>query len=163
MKLLASRAIVFGTAAALLALSGCKTEDDYRKERITKAQEQFEAVKKRDLPAEKVLTLHDCIRLALEHNMEIKVQNMEKDAAKNLLWAEILGMLPDLSVTDNFNYRSNQPGSRSKAITSDGDTYDYSTSQDQAINNLSRYLNHHRLQNNVKYGILRPNYSRSVL
>ena len=137
MKLLASRAIVFGTAAALLALSGCKTEDDYRKERIAKAQEQFEAVKKQDLPADKVLTLHDCIRLALEHNMEIKVQNMEKDAAKNLLWAEILGMLPDLSVTDNFNYRFNQPGSRSKAIASDGDTYDYSKSQDQAINNLS--------------------------
>jgi len=137
MKLLASRVIVFGTAAALLALTGCKTEEDYRKERIAKAQEQFEAVKKRDLPADKVLTLHDCIRLALEHNMEIKVQNMEKDAAKNLLWAELLGLLPDLTVTDNFTYRFNQPGSRSKAVASDGDTYDYSKSQDKGINNLS--------------------------
>ena len=91
MKNAVSRVIVFGAAAALLLMSGCKTEEDYKKERIAKAQEQFEAVKKRELPAEKVLSLHDCIKLAMEHNMDIKVQNMEKDAAKNLLWAEILG------------------------------------------------------------------------
>ena len=137
MKFVTSRAIAFGTAAALLVLSGCKTEEDYKKERIAKAQEQFETVKKRDLPADKVLSLHDCIKLAMEHNMDIKVQNMEKDAAKNLLWAEILGMLPDLSVTDNFTTRFNQPGSRSKAVEESGDTYDYSTSQDRTINNLS--------------------------
>ena len=137
MKFATSRAIVFGTAAALLFLSGCKTEEDYKKERIEKAQEQFETLKKKELPADKVLSLHDCIKLAMEHNMDIKVQNMEKDAAKNLLWAEILGMLPDLSVTDNFTTRFNQPGSRSKAVDQDGDTYDYSTSQDKSINNLS--------------------------
>jgi len=137
MKIAVSRAIAFGAAAALLLVSGCKTEEDYKKERIAKAQEQFEAVKKRELPADKVLTLHDCIKLAMEHNMDIKIQNMEKDAAKNMLWAEILGMLPDLTVTDNFTTRSNQPGSRSKAVENDGDTYDYSTSQDKTINNLS--------------------------
>ena len=137
MKSAASRVIAFGTAAALLVMCGCKTEEDYKKERIAKAQKQFDAVKQRELPAEKILTLKECIKLALDHNMEIKVQNMEKDAAKNLLWAEILGMLPDLSVTDHFTTRSNQPGSRSKAVTSDGDTYDYSTSQDKTINNLS--------------------------
>lgn len=137
MKIAVSRAIAFGAAAALLLMSGCKTEEDYKKERIAKAQEQFESVRKRDLPADKVLTLHDCIKLALEHNMDIKIQNLEKDAATNMLWAEILGMLPDLTVTDNFTTRSNQPGSRSKAVDQDGDTYDYSTSQDKTINNLS--------------------------
>ena len=137
MKIAVSRAIAFGAAAALLLMSGCKTEEDYKKERIAKAQEQFESVRKRDLPADKVLTLHDCIKLAMEHNMDIKIQNMEKDAAKNMLWAEILGMLPDLTVTNNFTTRSNQPGSSSKAVDQDGDTYDYSTSQDKTINNLS--------------------------
>lgn len=137
MKIAVSRAIAFGAAAALLLMSGCKTEEDYKKERIAKAQEQFESVRKRDLPADKVLTLHDCIKLAIEHNMDIKIQNMEKDAATNMLWAEILGMLPDLTVTDNFTTRSNQPGSSSKAVDQEGDTYDYSTSQDKTINNLS--------------------------
>jgi len=137
MKNAVSRVISFGAAAALLLMSGCKTEEDYKKERIAKAQEQFESVRKRDLPADKVLTLHDCIKLAMEHNMDIKIQNMEKDAATNMLWAEILGMLPDLTVTDNFTTRSNQPGSSSKAVDQDGDTYDYSTSQDKTINNLS--------------------------
>ena len=137
MKFGASRLIVFGAAAALLVLSGCKTEDDYKKERIVKAHEQFEAARKRDLPSDKVLTVQDCIRLAMEHNLDIKVQNIEKDAANSMLWAEILGMLPDLSLTDRFTARNNQPGSRSLAVDSDGDTYDYSTSQDKAINNLS--------------------------
>ena len=136
MKIGASRALVFG-AAALLLLSSCKTEDDYKKERIAKAQEQFEAAKKRELPSDKVLTLQDCIRLAMEHNLDIKVRNMENEAAKSVMWAEILGMLPDLSITNNFTTRNNQPGSRSKAVESDGDTYGYSTSQDKTINNLS--------------------------
>ena len=137
MKFGASRVLVFGAAAALLILSGCKTEEDYKKERIVKAQEQFEAAKKRELPADKMLTLHDCIELAMKHNLDIKVQNMEKDAAKSMMWAEILGMLPELSITDNFTTRNNQPGSRSKAVAQDGETYDYSTSQDKTINNLS--------------------------
>ena len=137
MKNAVSRVIVFGAAAVLLLMSGCKTEEDYKKERIAKAQEQFESVRKRDLPADKVLTLHDCIKLAMEHTMDIKIQNLEKDAATNMLWAEILGMLPDLSVTDKFTTRSNQPGSSSEAVQQDGDTYDYSTSQDKTINNLS--------------------------
>ena len=137
MKFGASRVIVFGAAAALLVLNGCKSEDEYKKERIVKAHEQFEAARKRDLPADKVLTVNDCIRLAMEHNLDIKVQNIEKDAAKNILWAEILGMLPDLSVTDQFTTRDNQPGSRSRAVEKGGSTYDYSTSQDKTINNLS--------------------------
>ena len=82
MKVGASRVIVFGAAAALLVLSGCKTEDDYKKERITKAHEQFEAARKRDLPGDKVLTVQDCIRLAMEHNLDIKVQNIEKEIGR---------------------------------------------------------------------------------
>ena len=137
MKFGASRVLVFGAAAALLILSGCKTEDDYKKERIAKAQEQFEAAKKRDLPADKVLTLKDCIDLAMKQNLDVKVQNLEKDAARSVMWADILGMLPDFSLTENFTARNNQPGSRSKAVEKDGETYDYSTSQDKNINNLS--------------------------
>ena len=100
MKFGASRVIVFGAAAALLVLSSCKSEDEYKKERIVNAHEQFEAARKRDLPADKVLTVQDCIELAMKHNLDIKVQNIEKDAAKNIMWAEILGMLPDLTVGD---------------------------------------------------------------
>ena len=137
MKCVISRALVFGTAAALLVLAGCKTEEDYRKERVLKAQKQYEAARKTDLPADKVLSLQDCIDLSMKHNLDIKVQNMEKNAAKSMMWAEVLGMLPDLSLTESYNSRDNQPGSRSKAVAKDGETYDYSTSQDKSINNLS--------------------------
>lgn len=137
MKSKASLFLVFGTAAAMLLVNGCKTEEDYKQERIQKAAEQFDAARKRDLASDRMLTLHDCIGLAMKNNLDVKVQNMERDAAKNVMWAEILGMLPDLSVTDNFTTRSNQPGSRSKSIESDGESYGYSTSQDRNINNLS--------------------------
>ena len=133
-----SRLIVFGTAAAMLILSGCKTEEDYRNERVTNAKDQYQKIRKEELPADKVLTLHDCIKLAMESNLDIRVQNLEKDAAKNIMWAEILGMLPEFSVTDNFTTRDNQPGSRSRSVEKGGGgTYDYSTSQDRTINNLS--------------------------
>lgn len=128
--------LAFGMASALF-LSSCKTEDDYRKERVQRAAEQFEKAKKREIPNDKVLSLQDCLKLAMEHNLEIKVQNMERDAAKNMMIAEILGMLPDLSITDSYTARSNQPGSRSKAIASDGETYGYSTSSDKNLNNMS--------------------------
>ena len=65
MKCVISRALVFGTAAALLVLAGCKTEEDYRKERVLKAQKQYEAARKTDLPADKVLSLQDCIDLSM--------------------------------------------------------------------------------------------------
>ena len=137
MKGVISRTLVFGTAAAMLVLAGCKSEEDYRKERVLKAQEQYDSARKMELPADKMLSLQDCIDLAMKHNLDVKVQNMEKEAAKSMMWAEILGMLPDLSVTDNFSSRDNQPGSRSKAVEGGGATYDYSTSQDKTINNLS--------------------------
>ncbi len=128
--------LTFGMASALF-LSSCKTEDDYRKERVQRAAEHFDKVKKAQLPGDKILSMQDCLKLAMQNNMEMKVQNMEKDAAKNMMIAEILGMLPDLSITDGFTARNNQPGSSSKAIASDGETYGYSTSANKNINNLN--------------------------
>ena len=128
--------LAFGIASAFF-LSSCKTEDDYRKERVQRAAEQFENAKKRQIVGDKVLSLQDCLKLAMEHNLEIKVQNMEKDAAKNIMLAEILGMLPDLSITDNFTARNNQPGSSSEAVAKTGETYGYSTSSDKNVNNMS--------------------------
>ena len=134
------KVLLSGTAAFLAAtlfLGGCKTEDDYKKERIARAEEQFQSIRKRTVPSDKMLTLEDCIKLSREYNMELRIRNAEQDAAKGMMWAEILGMLPDLGITENFTARSNQNGSRSKAVASDGETYGYSTSQDKRINNLT--------------------------
>lgn len=134
------KVLLSGTAAFLavtLFVSGCKTEEDYKKERVERAEEQFRSIRKRDVPSDKMLTLQDCIKLAYSYNMELRVRSAEKETAKGMMWAEILGMLPDLGITENFTARSNQSGSRSKAVASDGETYGYSTSQDKRINNLT--------------------------
>ena len=83
-----SHGIVLGVAAVLVLAGGCKTADDYRKERVKNAVEQFNQSKKTELVKDKeVLTLHDCMALAAKHNLELKVQNLEKDAAKNIMMA----------------------------------------------------------------------------
>ena len=75
-----SHGIVLGVAAVLVLAGGCKTADDYRKERVKNAVEQFNQSKKTELVKDKeVLTLHDCMALAAKHNLELKVQNLEKD------------------------------------------------------------------------------------
>ena len=64
------------------------------------AVEQFNQSKKTELVKDKeVLTLHDCMALAAKHNLELKVQNLEKDAAKNIMMAELLGMLRSQTVS----------------------------------------------------------------
>ena len=133
-----SHKFALGLTAALVFVGGCKTADDYRRERAEKAIRQFEEAKKRELVKDKsVLSLPDCMKLAAEHNLEHKVMNLERDAAKNMMMAELFGMLPDLTITDNFTGRTNEPGSSSKAVTPDGDTYGYSTSSDRNVNTLS--------------------------
>ena len=51
-----SRLIVFGTAATLI-LAGCKTEEDYKNERVSNARSQYQEIQKKELPADKVLSL----------------------------------------------------------------------------------------------------------
>ena len=60
------KVLLSGTAAFLavtLFFSGCKTEEDYKKERIARAEEQFQSIRKRAVPSDKMLSLQDCIKL----------------------------------------------------------------------------------------------------
>ncbi|MBO7147496.1 MAG: SEL1-like repeat protein [Lentisphaeria bacterium] len=152
MKRKASHVLVFGAAAAAMLISGCNTggiaeffgyttESSSRKERIRVASEHFQELRnkkqQKDLAANKLLSLHDCFRIAEEHNADLQVQRMEKAAAEKMKWAEILGLLPDLTVSNDFTGRSNQAGSSSRAIVNDGGTYSYSTSTDRNVNNFN--------------------------
>ena len=123
----------------IVLVSGCKTEEDYRKERAEKAVRYFATsqFKEDEIKTEQRLTLDQCIAIGLKNNLDIKVFNLEEDIAAELRTAEILGMLPDITINNNFSGRSNVPASGSKAYKSDGATYGASQSQDQNINNFN--------------------------
>ena len=121
-----------------LLLSGCKSEQDYRDERAEIAVLHSQKAKYRDQLEGKKMGLLECMRYALEHNLDVEVNKVEEAVAREMRTAEMLGMLPELTVTDTFTSRNNTPASSSENIFGDaGGTYSYSRSQDRNLNYLN--------------------------
>ncbi len=120
----------------LLAAGGCVSYDTYRQERAERAARHFDQIRDRELPDGTVLTLVDCIELALLRNVDLEVSRLEERIARERVTAEVLGMLPDLEVSNNWSMRSNRPGSSSKSISTGGATYNYSQSSEKFENDF---------------------------
>ena len=125
--------LVFGVFAAV-AIGGCKTAKEYRDERAEYAVKHFEFARYREMMEGQKLSLQECINMARENNLELKVAAIEENVAKEMRTAEMLGMLPELNGSYNFTNRNNTPASSSRKTADDGLTYGYSTSQDRTIN-----------------------------
>ena len=127
--------------ASLLCLAifaGCKTQDEYQKERVAYAVKHFERSQYSDIPKGKVLNLQDCLHLALMNNLDFKVYGLEEKVAKEMRTREMLGMLPELNVSNNLDHRNNTPASKSRQLKGEGPgTYSYSQSQDRFVNYLN--------------------------
>lgn len=132
-----NRLIGISILTGAFLLSGCKSYDEYRNDRAEYAIKHFELSQYRDLEEGKVLTLVECIRTAIKNNLELKVFALEENVAKEMRTAEILGMLPELNVSNNLTGRNNTPASSSKKIGESGLTYGYSSSQDRNVNYLN--------------------------
>ena len=128
--------LVFAVASvSILCLAGCKTFDEYQQERLAKAVAHFEKAQYSNIKEGKVLTLNECFALARANNLDLKVFGLEEKVAKEMRSFEILGMLPELNISDNLTTRTNTPASSSKQIHGYGPgTYTYSQSQDRTIN-----------------------------
>ena len=121
-----------------LLLSGCKSEKDFRDDRAEYAVLHSQKAKYRDQLEGKKMGLLECMRYALEHNLDVEVNKVEEAVAREMRTAEMLGMLPELTVTDSFTARSNVPASSSENVYGEvGGTYSYSQSQDRALNYLN--------------------------
>ena len=122
----------------LFFLSGCKSFEDYQNDRIAYAVKHFERARFTNLKQDQVLTLNDCVRLAVANNLDLKVFGLEEQVAKEMRTSEMLGMLPELNISNNFTGRTNTPASSSKQLDGDGPgTYSYSQSQDRNVNYLN--------------------------
>ena len=121
-----------------LLLSGCKSEKEFRDERAEYAVLHSQKAKYRDQLEGQKMGLLECMRYALEHNLDVEVTKVEEAVAREMRTAEMLGMLPELTVTDTYTARNNTPASSSKNIFGDaGGTYSYSQSQVRDVNYLN--------------------------
>ena len=137
MKKINQLVMALAALAAAAGISGCQSMEDYRNERAEYAIKHFESAKYRELLEGKKLTLRECIDIAKEHNLNLQVSKLEEKVAHEMKTAEMLGMLPELNVNDNFTWRNNEPASSSKKVGEGGLTYGYSKSQDRDVNYLN--------------------------
>ena len=112
--------IVAVGCAGLLALAGCKSFNEYQKERVAYAVSHFEKAQYSNIPQDKVLTLNDCVRMAVKNNLDLKDFGLEEDVAKEMRTSEFLGMLPELNISNNLSRRGNTPASSSKQLHGEG-------------------------------------------
>ncbi len=120
--------------ATFLFFIGCSSEDAYRRERVEKAELHFGKISSRVLEKGKILSLPECIELAIKNNLDLQVSLIREKVASERVTAEMLGMLPDLTINEDYKVRSNVPGSSSKSLvgTSSG-TYGFSQSEDRDV------------------------------
>ncbi len=131
--------ILFGLGCAgVLIFSGCKSFDDYQEERIAYAVKHFERAQYGNFDAEHVFTLDECVRLAVKNNLDLKVFGLEEQVAEEMRTSDMLGMLPELNISNNLTGRNNVPASSSRQVHGHGPgTYSYSQSQDKTVNYLN--------------------------
>ena len=131
-----NKKIIFTFAAAALCIfAGCKSFDEYQKERVSYAVKHFERSQYSNLPAGKVLKLNECVSYARKNNLDLKVFGLEEEVAKEMRTSDFLGMLPELNISNNLNHRTNTPASSSRQLDGSGyGTYSYSQSQDRTVN-----------------------------
>ena len=133
--MLNNRTFLFcGLLAAMLA--GCKSQEDFVNERAECAISYFDKIDKMVPDAGRVYTLPECIAAALESNLDLKVNQINEQVAKERKTAEALGMLPDLYISNGTTYRDNQPGSTSINVRTDEQSLAASRSSEKFENSL---------------------------
>ena len=122
--------------AVMVVLAGCHGAKEARERRIKKAADHMGKIKLKVLPKGKVFTLVDCIAIGLQHNLDLKVYELKERIADEKVTAQMLGMLPDINVTNQFHSRNKTPGSSSYSIETGQESLVSSRSVDNTINNL---------------------------
>lgn len=126
----------FFVLVLFLLMGGCQTVDEYKAERVKKVDEAFKKIKGNDLPATKPLSLPYCIDLALKNNLDMKVYSIQQTVDNERKTAAMLGMLPDLEVSDGMDYRTNTPGAKSEGIATGQQSLEFSQSSQQYENRV---------------------------
>ena len=121
---------------AMFMLAGCQNVDEYRKERIAKADKAFKEIKSKKLPENVILSLPYCIETALTNNLNMRVYDLKVAMNNEKRTAAALGMLPDVIVTNDISDRNNQPGASSYSLLSGQQSLEPSQSSEKWENRV---------------------------
>jgi len=153
--------VIVAGLGALAVLVGCKSYDEYREARVDYAVKHFEQAQSKDVVKGRVVTLDEAVKLAVAGNLDMSVSKLEEKVAKEAKTAELLGMLPTLTLSDSDSLRDNKSASRSISKGEDGwvrqefDTY--SMSQDKEVN----YVNVDMALSTLDFGLAYFNSSQA--
>ncbi len=117
-------------------LASCHNSEYYRQQRVEKARKDFTNISKRTIDENKVFTLNECIDKALKHNLSLKVYDLKEQIASEKVTAQMLGMLPELNISNQLNSRDKTPGARSQSIETGKQSLVSSKSIDNTVNNI---------------------------
>ncbi len=104
------------TLALAALFVGCRSDEDYVLERHDAAEDFIAHIGTKLPDTRHVYGLKECIEGALEHNLDYKVLNFRQRVAEERKTAAVLGMLPDLTITNDIQSRTGEPGSSSQNI-----------------------------------------------
>lgn len=121
---------------AMIIFAGCQNADEYRNERIAKADKAFKEIKSKKLPQNAVLSLPYCIETALNNNLDLRVYDLKMAVNSEKRTAAALGMLPDVIVTNDISARSNEPGASSYSLESGQQSLEPSKSSEKTENRV---------------------------
>ena len=127
--------IFYMFAGVILAIfSGCKSFDEYQDERINKAVAHFERAQYTDIKPDHVFSYNECVKLAIKNNLDLKIFGLEEKVSNEMRTSEFLGMLPELTVSNNLTRRTNTPAASSEQIHGDGAGSDVHTPSSTKVN-----------------------------
>ncbi len=132
--LFSKTSLLCGGWLAVFALAGCNFSQNFRVERARQALLHFDRAQKSTLGEIKKFTLQDCVDIALKQNLDLQLSQLEQGIAREARTAEMLGMLPSLTVSDAWGARSNTPAASSEKVDPKGLTYGYSASSERQAN-----------------------------
>ena len=124
----------------VMFLAGCHNSEYYRQQRVEKARKDYQDINKRTIADNKVFTLNECIDKALKHNLALKVYDLKEQIASEKVTAQMLGMLPEINITNQLNSRNKTPGARSQSIETGKQSLVSSRSIDNTVNNVNIQL-----------------------
>ena len=122
--------------AIVMFITGCHNSEYYRQQRVERARRNFENISKRTIDKNKVFTLNECIGSALKHNLALKVYDLKEQIASEKVTAQMLGLLPELNVSNQLNSRNKTPGASSYSIETGKQSLVSSRSIDNTVNNV---------------------------
>jgi outer membrane protein TolC len=109
----------------------CSSNTQNWEERIKKTTKDFKTIQEERQVNAMVYRLSDCMAIAKEFNLDLRIAEFEKSLANGRHEAKILEFIPSLKVSADSTFRDNKLGSSSEGVSDGEESLRASTSSDR--------------------------------